>query len=93
MADREPDGKNVTCPACGTTLHRNDAREYDPLGDRWDRTQKSFEYLCKSCYRNECHQPRDGLEETLIRTGGPFSTADAFITAYYQQVAAVSDNE
>lgn len=60
-ADRE-----VTCIACGETLDREDAREYDKHGDRWSRDDKEFEYLCKPCHRACCHQTRDGLEESLV---------------------------
>jgi len=58
--------KQVTCIACGETLAREDAREYDKHGDRWSREGKAFEYLCKPCHRDCCHQNRDGLEETLV---------------------------
>lgn len=58
--------QQVTCIACGETLDRKDAREYDKHGDRWSREGKEFEYLCKPCDRQCCHQTRDGLEETLV---------------------------
>ncbi|MFD1588440.1 hypothetical protein ACFR9U_15765 [Halorientalis brevis] len=58
--------QEVTCIACGETLAREDAREYDKHGDRWNREDKTFEYLCKPCDRACCHQPRDGLEATLV---------------------------
>ena len=60
------DRTTVVCIACGTSLPRSDAREYDKLGNRWERHGKSFEHLCKECYRELCHQPRDGLESLLI---------------------------
>ena len=60
------DGTTVVCIACGTSLPRSDAREYDKLGNRWERHGKSFEHLCKECYRELCHQPRDGLESLLV---------------------------
>ena len=56
----------VTCVACGTSVERKQAREYDKQGNRWERHGKEFEYLCKGCYRDLCHQPRDGLESMLI---------------------------
>jgi len=55
-----------TCIACGDSVSRSDAREYDKHGDRWEREGKEFEYLCKPCYRELCHQPRDELESLLI---------------------------
>jgi hypothetical protein len=63
--------QQVTCIACGETLDREDAREYDKQGDRWSREGKDFEYLCKPCHRKCCHQTRDGLEETqtLVTAG------------------------
>ncbi len=60
------DGTTVVCIACGTSLPRSDAREYDKQGNRWERHDKSFEHLCKECYRGLCHQPRDGLESLLV---------------------------
>jgi hypothetical protein len=60
------DGTTVVCIACGTSLARSEAREYDKLGNRWERHGKSFEHLCKECYRELCHQPRDELEALLV---------------------------
>ena len=60
------DGTTVVCIACGTSLPRSEAREYDKLGNRWERRDKSFEHLCKECYRGLCHQPRDELEALLV---------------------------
>jgi len=57
---------SVECIACGETVDRSDAREYDKEGDRWDRTGKEFEHLCKSCHTDLCHQPRDELEALLV---------------------------
>ncbi|RXK51160.1 DUF7562 family protein [Halorientalis pallida] len=59
-------GQQVTCIACGETLAREDAREYDTQGDRWTREGKTFEYLCKPCDREYCNQDREGLETTLV---------------------------
>jgi len=56
----------VTCIACGQPVERSDAREYDKEGDRWDRRDKEFEYVCKVCHRDLCHQPRDELEGLLV---------------------------
>jgi hypothetical protein len=63
------DDGSVTCIACGAELPRSAAREYDKEGDRWDREDKSFEYLCKPCDRDRCHQPRRGLEDALVASG------------------------
>jgi hypothetical protein len=60
------DGTTIVCIACGTSLPRSEAREYDKLGNRWERHGKSFEHLCKECYRELCHQPRDELESLLV---------------------------
>jgi len=60
------DGTTVVCIACGTSLPRSEAREYDKEGNRWERHDKSFEHLCKECYRGLCHQPRDELEALLV---------------------------
>jgi hypothetical protein len=80
---REP----VACVACGTEVERNEAREYDKHGNRWERTGKSFEYLCKPCFRRECHQPRDELEGLLVDLGaGDGQSQDSFLAAYVQAV-------
>ncbi|EMA51791.1 hypothetical protein C451_13596 [Halococcus thailandensis JCM 13552] len=47
-------------------MRRSEAREYDKHGDRWERRNKAFEHLCKTCYRDLCHQPRDELEALLV---------------------------
>ncbi|WP_207586877.1 DUF7562 family protein [Halomontanus rarus] len=56
----------VTCIACGETLPRSEAREYDKYGDRWDRDDKEFEYLCKPCDGDLSRQSRHGLEALLV---------------------------
>jgi hypothetical protein len=79
-------GSDVTCIACGDTVPRSNAREYDKYGDRFDRDDKSFEYLCKPCDRDRCRQPRSGLEALLtdveqqVDDGG----RDAFLQAYVE---------
>ena len=75
------------CIACGEVIPRADAREYDKYGDRWDRDGKDFEYLCKLCHGDCCHQPRNGLEETLVRAEGEHADTQAFITEYYTLVS------
>lgn len=63
---RDRDEQMIVCIACGDSVERADAREYDKEGDRWDRLGKEFEFLCNGCHAKLCHQPRDGLESLLI---------------------------
>ena len=78
LGQGEDDG-GVTCPACGCTLDRDDSREYDKYGDRFDREGKSFEHLCKSCHDDLCLQGRDGLEAVLVEIGaGEHADAEFF---------------
>jgi hypothetical protein len=77
----DADGE-VTCIACGGTFDREDALEYDKHGDRWDRDGKEFEYLCKACHREYCHQSRDGLEETLVAAGAGRTDRETFLERY-----------
>jgi hypothetical protein len=81
----------VTCIACGETLDRADAREYDKHGDRWDRREKAFEHLCKPCYRELCHQPREGLEALLVEIGSEPATEQEFVERYYEAVERAVD--
>jgi hypothetical protein len=83
--------REVTCIACGETLDREDAREYDKHGDRWSREGKNFEYLCKPCHRECCHQTRDGLEETLITAGAGRTDRTAFLERYCELAADDTD--
>jgi hypothetical protein len=39
--------EEITCIACGDSVDRESAREYDKHGDRWEREDKEFEFLCK----------------------------------------------
>jgi len=80
------DRKTVVCIACGTSVLRSQAREYDKEGDRWDRHGKEFEHLCKGCYRDLCHQPRDELEALLEDIEGESLSRDEFLTRYYGAV-------
>lgn len=57
------------CPACGRRVARADAREYDKHGDRWDRDDKTFEYLCRPCHDVLSLQDRRGLEAVLCEAG------------------------
>ncbi|MDG5777225.1 hypothetical protein QA599_12275 [Haloarculaceae archaeon H-GB1-1] len=75
-------GASVTCIACGKSLPRNDAREYDKHGDRWERRGKEFEFLCKPCDRSLCHQPRDDLEALLLDAEAGESDRDTFFERY-----------
>jgi hypothetical protein len=87
----ERSGSTVVCIACGDTLAREQAREYDKDGDRWDRRDKEFEYLCKACYGDLTHQPRDGLEETLAKIESPGQDAGEFVRRYQRAVASDAD--
>jgi len=76
----------VTCIACGASLPRTEAREYDKHGDRWERRDKDFEYLCKPCHRECCHQPRDGLEALLADAGAGVRDHETFLAHYAELV-------
>ncbi|WP_435334807.1 DUF7562 family protein [Haloarchaeobius sp. TZWWS8] len=78
--------EHVTCIACGGDVERRDAREYDKYGNRWERRGKEFEYLCKPCYRTECHQPRDELEGILCELDGAKLSQDEFLELYNRLV-------
>jgi len=80
-------GQQVTCIACGETLDRDDAREYDKYGDRWSREGKEFEYLCKPCDRECCHQSRDGLEEALVAAGAGRTDRKTFLRQFCELTA------
>jgi len=84
-------GDTVVCIACGEELAREQAREYDKEGDRWDRRDKEFEYLCKACYGDLTHQPRKGLEETLEAIEGRNQDAAEFARQYQRAVARDAD--
>jgi adenine-specific DNA methylase len=78
---------HVTCVACGRSIARSDAREYDKEGDRWSRTGKRFEYVCKSCHRDLNHQPRNELEGLLIDVECSSSmTQEEFVDRYNRLV-------
>lgn len=78
---------DVVCIACGDTVPRLDAREYDKYGDRWERDGKTFEYLCKPCHRECCHQPRDELEATLVKADAGDTDQASFLRNYQQLIA------
>jgi hypothetical protein len=75
-------GSTVICIACGEELPREDAREYDKHGDRWEREGKEFEFVCKPCDRRLCHQPRDGLESLLTAADAGEADRDSFLARY-----------
>jgi hypothetical protein len=72
----------VICIACGSEIPREKAREYDKHGDRWNRDDKEFEFLCKPCHRDSCHQPRLGLEQTLIEAGAGTTDDHCFLMRF-----------
>jgi hypothetical protein len=76
------DRKTVVCIACGTSVLRSEAREYDKEGNRWDRHGKEFEHLCKECYRGLCHQPRDELESLIVSVEQEGLTQEEFLARY-----------
>jgi len=75
-------GQQVTCIACGETIDRESAREYDKYGDRWTREGKTFEYRCKPCDRESCHQNRDGLEDTLVAANAGRTDRKTFLRRF-----------
>ncbi|WP_152043063.1 DUF7562 family protein [Salinigranum salinum] len=80
------DRKTVVCIACGESVLRADAREYDKEGNRWDRHGKEFEHLCKECYRELCHQPREDLESLLLGIEQDGLARDEFLDRYFAAV-------
>ncbi|MFP8951797.1 hypothetical protein ACLI4Z_02320 [Natrialbaceae archaeon A-arb3/5] len=78
--------ETVTCLACGDELARTAAREYDKYGDRWNREDKEFEHLCKECYRDLCHFPRDELEDLLVELEDETSDQGTFLAGYASTV-------
>jgi hypothetical protein len=76
-------GQEVTCIACGETVSRSNAREYDKYGNRWDRRDKQFEYLCKPCDRERCHQSRGGLETLLEDVEAESDGTDSFVATFF----------
>jgi len=76
----------VTCPACGDSVPRSEAREYDKEGNRWERHDKEFEHFCKDCFRELCHQPRGDLEATLESIEATGLSRSEFLDRYLQAV-------
>ena len=65
---------------------REDAREYDKEGNRWDRRDKEFEYLCTDCDDDICHQPRDGLESLILSFESDGLSQEEFLGRYADAV-------
>ena len=82
MFPSRSDPAMVTCIACGQTVQRSDAREYDKYGDRWDRADKEFEYLCKTCFGDMCRLPRRGLETHLRDAGAGETDREEFLARF-----------
>ncbi|ELY47483.1 DUF7562 family protein [Natronorubrum sulfidifaciens] len=78
--------ETVICTACGDQFTRSMAREYDKYGDRWDRKDKTFEYLCKPCHSDLCHHPRTDLEAILVEIGAGDTDEETFLSAYLETV-------
>ena len=82
------DRRTVVCIACGDSVLREDAREYDKEGDRWSRRDKEFEHLCADCDDELCHQPRDGLESLLRDIEADGLTDEEFLGRYVDAVTS-----
>jgi hypothetical protein len=76
------DTETVCCIACGERVARDDAREYDKHGDRWNRDGKEFEHLCKSCHGELTHAPREGLEDRLVSLGAGTVSRETLLAGY-----------
>jgi hypothetical protein len=78
--------RTVICIACGESVPRSAAREYDKTGNRWERHEKDFEHVCKDCFRELSHQPRSGLESLLIDIEGDGLSETEFLQRYLDRV-------
>lgn len=87
------DEDHVTCIACGDAVLRSSAREYDKYGNRWERNGKQFEYMCKPCHQECCHQYREGLESRLIKAGAGITDRASFLSRYYDIVTDTSKEQ
>lgn len=85
-------GRRITCPACGRRTTRASAREYDRYGDRWDREDKHFEYLCRPCHEELTHQRRDGLEDLLEEAGAGKVDRSTFLERFDDLSAGRSES-
>ena len=79
---RDSSESSVVCIACGKSVPRDEAREYDKHGDRWQREGKRFEYLCKPCDGEYDNHSRDGLEATLVAAGAGEVDRGTFLRAF-----------
>ena len=88
MLGADPSGENtaVVCIACGESVSRSEAREYDKTGDRWERHDKEFEHFCKDCFRELSHQPRSGLESLLVDIEDDGLSETEFLSRYLDRV-------
>lgn len=80
------DTETVTCVACGETVDREMAREYDKYGNRWERDGKEFEYFCTSCHDALCHHARTELEDLLVEIDAGECSQLEFLTRYVDLV-------
>jgi hypothetical protein len=78
--------RTVICIACGESVPRSAAREYDKTGNLWERHEKDFEHVCKDCFRELSHQPRSGLESLLIDIEGDGLSETEFLQRYLDRV-------
>lgn len=85
-SSHSPDHRTTSCPACGRSVPRSRAREYDKFGDRWDRRGKTFEHLCTRCHDDLCHKRREGLEALLIDLGAGERDDREFLRRYVEAV-------
>ena len=90
-ARRSRDRRTVVCIACGDSVLREDAREYDKEGNRWDRLDKEFEYLCTDCDDDICHQPRGGLESLILSIESDGLSQAEFLDRYTDAVEDSTD--
>lgn len=88
----DTDRASVDCIACGSSVLRSAAREYDKEGDRWSRHGKEFEHLCKDCHDELCHQSRTGLESLLLSIESTDLSQEAFLTRYFAAVKEEYDS-
>lgn len=84
---------SVVCIACGTSVARDDAREYDKEGNRWEREGKQFEHLCKDCHGSLSHQPRAGLESLLTDIEAGTSNQGEFLRQYVSALEQRSQSD
>ena len=47
-----------------------------------ERTVEEFEFLCKECHSDLCHQPRGDLERVLVESGAGEDDRESFLGRY-----------